>query len=167
DRVSQRYIWSGFASGAFAPPASGTWSNAFPDYRTQGAELALQHQLSRDWQLFAGATALKSSLENLPYAPRTALSLGVNGQWSGYKLSLDAQHQSGMYALTQDRGSFSPNRVEGFTVANLKIARPLTALGKHGEVFALINNLFDADYQYNAGYPMPGRTFRVGVVAGF
>jgi len=25
----------------------------------------------------------------------------------------------------------------------------------------------DANYQYNAGYPMPGRNFRVGLIASF
>ena len=33
--------------------------------------------------------------------------------------------------------------------------------------YAAVNNLFDANYQYNAGYPMPGRNFRVGVIASF
>lgn len=167
DEISKRYIWSGFNSGAFAPPASGGWSNAFPDYSTRGAEVSVQHQINQDWRLFAGLTWLDPSLDNLPYAPRTAVSAAVNGNLFGFRIAFDAQHQTSMYSLTQDRGTFSPNRVDGFTVANARVAYPVAALGKGGEVFVIANNLFDANYQYNAGYPMTGRNFRVGLTVGF
>lgn len=167
DEISKRYVWSGFNAGAFAPPASGVWSNSFPNYSTRGAELSVQHQFNQDWRVFGGLTWLDPSLENLPYAPRTAISLGVNGNLSGFKLAFDAQHQTSMYSLTQDRGTFSPNRVDAFTVANARVAYPLAALGKGGEVFVVVNNLFDANYQYNAGYPMTGRNLRIGLSAGF
>jgi iron complex outermembrane receptor protein len=52
-------------------------------------------------------------------------------------------------------------------VANARISRQVAALGKKGEVYAAVNNLFDANYQYNAGYPMPGRNFRIGLIASF
>lgn len=167
DEISKRYIWSGFYMGAMANPASGTWSNAFPTYRVSGSEAAVKHAISRDWTVFGGVTTLDSSLSNLPYAPKTALSFGVHGQIQGYRLALDGQRQSSMYSLTQDRGSFTPSKVDGFTVANARIARPAAALGKGGEVYLAINNLFDAKYQYNAGYPMTGRNVRVGVIASF
>jgi iron complex outermembrane receptor protein len=110
---------------------------------------------------------LESTISNMPYLPDTAISGGVNGKVGGFKLAIDAQHQSGMYSLTQDRGTFAPNPVAGFTVANARIAYPTASLGKGGEIYVAVNNLFDADYQYNAGYPMPGRNFRVGLIAGF
>jgi len=91
----------------------------------------------------------------------------VNGKISDYRVAFDAQHQTSMYSLTQDRGTFSPNEVGSLTVANARISRPVAALGKKGEVYAAVNNLFDANYQYNAGYPMPGRNFRVGLIASF
>ncbi len=167
DEISKRYIWSGFNAGAFAPPASGVWSNSFADYSTRGAEVSVQHQFTQNWQFFGGLTHLNPDIDNLPYAPRTAISAGITGNLNGFKLAFDAHRQSEMYSLTQDRGTFSPNRVAGFSVANIRVARPLAALGKSGEVFVVVNNLFAADYEYNAGYPMPGRNFRVGLTAGF
>lgn len=167
DEISKRYVWTGFYGGAIANPASGTWSNNFPSYKVNGAELSVKHEINSQWMMFGGVTVLDSSLSNLPYAPKTAVSAGVTGTVSGYRVAFDAQHQTSMYSLTQDRGTFSPNEVASLTVANARIAYPMASLGKKGEIYAAVNNLFDANYQYNAGYPMPGRNFRVGVIASF
>jgi iron complex outermembrane receptor protein len=167
DEVSKRYVWTGFYMGAILNPASGTWSNAFPTYRISGLEASVKHRINAQWSVFGGLTHLNSSLDNLPYAPKLALSAGLTGVVEGYRLSLDAQHQSRMYSMTHDRGSFNPDQVDAFTVANARIAQPLPLLGKKGEVYVVINNLLDADYQYNAGYPMPGRNFRLGLSASF
>lgn len=162
DEISNRYIWSGFNMGSTA-----IWSNNFPTYRVSGTEASIKHQINSQWTVFGGVTALDSSLSNLPYAPKTAVSVGVNGKIAGYRVAFDAQHQSSMYSLTQDRGDFNPNQVGSLTVANARVSRPVAALGKKGEVYAAVNNLFDANYQYNAGYPMSGRNFRVGLIASF
>ena len=162
DRISKRYVWSGFT-----PMATGAWSNGFPDYRVSGVEASVKHTINREWTLFSGLTTLNPSLANLPYAPKTAVSLGVTGLVGGYRIAVDAQHQSSMFSLTQDRGSFNPTQVGSFTVANMRISRALAALGKSGEVYLAVNNLFDTSYQYNAGYPMPGRNFRVGMNVSF
>jgi iron complex outermembrane receptor protein len=162
DEISNRYVWSGFN-----PNATGVWSNSFPTYRVSGTEVSIKHLISSDWTIFGGITSLDSSLSNLPYAPKTAVSIGVNGKMADYRIAFDAQHQSSMYSLTQDRGTFSPNEVGSFTIANARISRPVAGLGKKGEVYIAVNNLFDAYYQYNAGYPMPGRNFRAGLIANF
>lgn len=171
DEMSNRYVWTGFYVGAGlgnpATAASGVWSNNFPTYRVNGTEASIKHQISSQWTVFGGVTTLDSSLSNLPYAPKTAVSVGVNGKISEYRVAFDAQHQSSMYSLTQDRGDFNPNQVGSLTVTNARVARPVAALGKKGEVYVAVNNLLDANYQYNAGYPMPGRNFRVGLIASF
>lgn len=167
DEISKRYVWTGFFGGAIANPASGTWSNNFPSYRVNGVEMSVKHEINSQWMMFGGVTVLDSSLSNLPYAPKTAVSVGMTGTVSDYRLAFDAQHQTRMYSLTQDRGTFSPNEVGSLTVANARLAYPMARLGKKGEIYAAVNNLFDANYQYNAGYPMPGRNFRVGVMASF
>jgi outer membrane cobalamin receptor len=162
DEISKRYVWAGFNMGA-----SGAWSNSFPTYKVNGAELSVKHEINSQWVMFGGVTQLDSTLSNLPYAPKTALASGLIGTVGGYRLALDAQHQTSMYSQTQDRGNFSPNLVGSLTVANARVGYPMASLGKRGEVYAAINNLFDANYQYNAGYPMAGRNFRIGLIASF
>lgn len=55
----------------------------------------------------------------------------------------------------------------GFAVANLRVAYPVPALGSKGEVFLAVENLFDRNYAYRPGYPMPGRSAQIGVAASF
>lgn len=167
DNISKRYVWPGFYVSAIVNPASGQWSNQFPDYQIKGVEASLRHALNRQWSVFVGATTLDPSLGQLPYAPKQAVSVGVTGSMGGVRVAVDAQHQSKMYALTQDRGAFAPNEVPGFTVANVSMSYPWAIAGHKGTVYVLANNLFDAGYQYNAGYPMPCRNFRLGLTVAF
>jgi iron complex outermembrane receptor protein len=160
DEISNRYTWS-------ETFGSSVWTNNFPAYKVNGAELSVRHAINSQWLMFGGVTTLDSSINNLPYAPSTAVSAGVSGRVGGYRVTFDAQYQTSMYSLTQGRGAFNPSQVDSLTVANTRIAYPMASLGKRGEIYAAINNLFDANYQYNAGYPMAGRNFRVGLIASF
>lgn len=56
-------------------------------------------------------------------------------------------------------------KIGGFTVANLSVGKKLVAIGNYGSfsVRGEIRNLFDKDYQYVKGYPMPGRSFYLGI----
>ena len=40
-------------------------------------------------------------------------------------------------------------------------------LGQRGEAFVAVENLFDEDYSFRAGYPMPGRSYQFGLRASF
>ena len=163
DAVSDRYVWSGFT-----PFATGVWSNQYPDYKVRGVEASVRQEFGANWAVFAGATHLNSSVSNIPYAPSMAYSVGVNGNIANFRIAFDAQHQTRMYSQTWDRSLTSSNdQVKAFTVANLRVAYPIRSLGKKGEVFVSANNLFNASYAYNAGYPMPGRNYRVGLSASF
>ncbi len=53
----------------------------------------------------------------------------------------------------------------GFTVANLTLSKKLTDFKKYGGISLKgeIQNLFDEDYHYAKGYPMPGRSFYLGM----
>jgi vitamin B12 transporter len=53
----------------------------------------------------------------------------------------------------------------GFTVANLTVTQKIYEKAGFGALYLRgeINNLFDRDYEYVAGYPMPGRSFFLGL----
>jgi vitamin B12 transporter len=53
----------------------------------------------------------------------------------------------------------------GFTVANLTLSKKLIDFKKYGGISLKgeIQNLFDEDYHYAKGYPMPGRSFYLGM----
>ena len=53
----------------------------------------------------------------------------------------------------------------GFTVANFTISKKILDFDKYGAVTlkGRILNLFDKDYEYIKGYPMPGRNFFIGM----
>jgi iron complex outermembrane receptor protein len=101
--------------------------------------------------------------------PAHSFAFGANWQSDGWSVNLDAQVQSGMMVLSQGRanGAANTDTVDGFTVANLRVARQLPWLGQRGEVFVSVENLFDKDYSFRPGYPMAGRSFQIGVHASF
>ena len=163
DEIKDKYIYTVSYSAA-----DGLWSNSSSDYRISGLELSAKHELTNLWKIFAGFTYLDSSLSTVPYIPKTSFTVGVNGQVDNYKISLDAQTQSSMYSTSQDRSStYTPTYVDGFTVANIRVARQLETLGKNSEMYLMVNNLFDKSYAYTTGYTMPGRNARIGLITRF
>jgi iron complex outermembrane receptor protein len=105
----------------------------------------------------------------LPYVPQNAFNLAITGYIYKVRLSLDAQYQSSFYSQTLSRntGLSNTSRVDGFTVANMRASYPIPMLGKKGEIFAVVENLFNQQYAYRTGYPMPGTWGSVGLAASF
>ena len=163
DHMTDRYV------SAIPPAVSAPTFINLGTYDVRGSEISVQHQIGTGWRLFAGLTNLSSSKADLPYAPSSSVSLGVNWRGGPWRASVDAQNQSGMTVLGQGRANGAPNltKVEGFTVANVRAAYQVPALGKRGEVFVALENLFDQQYEFRAGYPMPGRSAQVGLHASF
>lgn len=164
DKVKNRYVF-GFPPNVPPPPQFINLGG----YTMRGMELSLRQALGGGWSGFAGLTLLDPSMDNLPYSPRRALTLGVNGKAGPVRVAFDAQYQSAVWALSRARGAYAANteRVAGFAVANLRVAYPVPALGSKGEVFLAVENLFDRNYAYRPGYPMPGRSAQIGVAASF
>ncbi|MHA6847981.1 TonB-dependent receptor [Ralstonia syzygii] len=164
DKVKNRYTF-GFPPDVPPPPQFLNLGS----YRMRGAEVAVRQAMGRDWTVFGGLTLLAPTIDNLPYTPKRALTLGINGRVGSLRIAFDAQYQSEVWALNRSRtaGATNTEKVSGFTVANARIAYPLPALGKKGEVFLAVENLFNRDYAYRPGYPMPGRWGQVGVSASF
>jgi len=163
DKYQDRYLF------AFPPAVSRPTFTNLGDYQIKGAEATWQQHWTHSWSSFVGFTWLDPSLKTLPYAPSQSLSLGTTYETGPWRFSADAQYQKDMYVLAEDRtaGSANSSTVDSFTVVNLRVGHALPALGKVGEVFVAVENLFDRDYAYRTGYPMPGTSAQLGVKMGF
>jgi iron complex outermembrane receptor protein len=163
DDVKDRYVF------AFPPAVSMPSFLNLGSYSIQGSEVMVQHKISSAWSFFGGWTYLNPSKPDLPYAPRTSISLGTNWRSGPFRLSADAQNQSSMTVLGQARvdGSANTQDVGGFTVVNTRAGYAVPALGRGGEVFVAVENLFDRQYEFRSGYPMAGRSVQVGLKASF
>lgn len=159
DNVKNRYVFD---------VSQGAYLN-YGAYWMRGLEASIKQELIADWSLFAGLTLLNPSIENLPYTPEQAVTAGINGPIGPLRFSFDLQYQSRTWALNRGRNVSDVNtqRVEAFTVANTRLALPVSELGKKGEVFVSVENLFDKRYVYRPGYEMPGIWGQVGIAASF
>lgn len=162
DQINSRFAYS-YAVGAYKTDGD----------HTNGAELSLKQNLGDSWLGFVNYTYLdpQSSI-NLPYMPRSAFVLGLNGNVGLFKVAFDAQHQTKMWAKTDNRvvqwgGIANTEQVDAFTVANVRVSYPLPQIGKKGEVFVAAENIFDEKYEYAPGYRMPGISGHLGVIASF
>jgi iron complex outermembrane receptor protein len=163
DQINSRFAYNSGAGTAYKTDGD----------HTNGAELSLKQNLGDNWLGFVSYTYLdpKSSI-NLPYMPRSAFVLGLNGNIGLFKIAFDAQHQTKMWANTANRnlswGAIgSTSQVDAFTVANVRVSYPIPQMGKKGEVFVAAENLFDEKYEYAPGYRMPGISGHLGVIASF
>ncbi len=163
DKLKDRYLF------AFPPVVSQPAYVNLGDYEMRGAEASWQQRWTSNWSSFVGFTWLDPSLKTLPYAPKRSLSVGTTYEIGPWRLSADAQYQSSMYVLQQERteGASNFEKVDAFTVVNLRVGHAVPALGEVGEVFVAVENLFDRDYAYRTGYPMPGTSAQLGVRMGF
>jgi outer membrane cobalamin receptor len=167
DQINNRFAYTNLYGGG-SPTAYKTDGD-----HTNGAELSLKQNLGDSWLGFANYTYLdpKSSI-NLPYMPRSAFVLGLNGNVGLFKIAFDAQHQTKMWANTANRvvswGALgSTHQVDAFTVANVRVSYPVPQMGKKGEIFVAAENIFDEKYEYAPGYKMPGISGQIGLSASF
>ncbi len=163
DTVKNKYIF-----------ASGGPSQAFLNlgaYTVRGAEISVKQVISQNWNIFGGLTLLDPSIDNLPFAPKRAVTAGVTGKVGPVRLAVDVQHQSEFLALNRSRdtatGTPNTTMLDGFTLLNARISHPIKTLGKAGEVFIAAENLLGSDYGYRPGYPMPGRWGQIGLSVSF
>jgi iron complex outermembrane receptor protein len=165
DTISNRYGWS------VTDNAAGTsiWTN-YGKYTTQGVELSGQREIIPELSVFGGWTYLNNdSTANLPYVPQNAFNAAITGYVGKFRISVDGQYQTSFYAQNLNRQTTEVNntRMNGFGVANARVSYPIPELGKKGEVFVMVENIFNQQYSYRQGYPMPGTWGSIGLSASF
>jgi iron complex outermembrane receptor protein len=164
DAISNRYGWS-VTSGA----GTSAWTN-YGKYTTQGVELSGQREIIPELTVFGGWTYLNNdSTANLPYVPQNAFNAAVTGYVGKFRISVDGQYQTSFYAQNLNRQTTAVNntRMNGFGVANARVSYPIPELGKKGEAFVMVENIFNQQYSYRQGYPMPGTWGSIGLSASF
>ncbi len=137
-------------------------------YVTKGVEASVSINPAENLALFFGATFLRSDPSDLPYAPETTLSSGLNWCFlNKFTFSADVQYLDEMYVNSQVRKAAAENTltVDSYTVVNAKLSYhfSLAQNGISGKVFVAGENLTDTDYEYRPGYPMPGINGMAGV----
>lgn len=136
------------------------------NYHTRGVETTVTLTPGKDLDIFLGGTFLKSSPDDLPYAPETTLSAGLNFRpFNRLQINMDGQYVSSRYASNPRYPTANPDQVDAYSLLNAKVSYRMTPKNSpfQGTVFLSGENLLDENYEYLKGYPAPGTT----VMAGF
>jgi len=102
------------------------------------------------------------------FIPNHKLDLGVQYQIPQVKtqLNFDMIYVGETYSQipTPSSPSLATLKASDYTVFNFKVSQPFL---KYFEAYAAVKNILDANYQPEVGYPAPGRSFWLGVMAKF
>lgn len=142
------------------------------DGRVRGLEFGVDCLPSELVGLHLGTTLLDASPDNYPRAPKktfvAAANLAPADRWM---ISIDAQYVDSQ--MVGNRRSAEANwsqfeQIDSYFLANTKIGYDLVQdLNRKIQIYAAIENITDADYEYWAGYPMPGINYSVGLESSF
>ena len=151
-------------------------------YKIRGLELTGTATPFKNLECFAGATWMKAEAtgydgierDKMPYTPGFQFQGGVTWKFlDHFRLFIDMQHLRDLYQGTNARsGNFNfpqltrKDKLDDITLVNARVSyrfdyRPLRL--SDSEIFLVVNNIFNQDYEYNKGYPMPGTTFFAGI----
>ncbi|MFW6011234.1 MAG: TonB-dependent receptor plug domain-containing protein [Desulfosalsimonas sp.] len=109
--------------------------------------------------------------EDLKYASDLLISYGVSiSDYDGFSARLNIAHTGEQYVddwVNYDGTKAEPEVVEKgkFSTANLTVEKRLVDFNSVGDLALRgeIDNLFNRDYSYVKGYPMPGRNFALSL----
>lgn len=149
------------------PPFPPSFANVGA-YTVRGTEATVAVQASDELALFAGATVMDTDPERVPETPETTWSAGLTWRPApALTVALDAESVSRRWVL----GTRFPSpqvELDAFVLLNGTVRLRLPAAGpvRRAEVYLAAENLGDEEYAYRPGYPMPGRSFMVGLTVG-
>jgi len=104
--------------------------------------------------------------EDLQYTSDYNVSYGITvSDFSGLSANLNLAYTGEQEITDYENGTYEIITKGGFTVANFTISKKILDFDKYGGVTlkGKILNIFDKDYEYIQGYPMPGRNFFIGM----
>ena len=162
----------------YLPDGSSSWDN-IGDATIEGLELAISYDLGvplgLSWQIrpYFNMTWLTDykdddTDEHLLYTSAVNLSSGIDlSDNDRFSAKINVAYTSGQDVQDWESGSWPAPVVsmDSFTVVDLSAEYCAFRSPKFGE-FTLrgeVRNLFDEDYEYVKGYPMPGTSFYLGL----
>ena len=104
------------------------------------------------------------------YTPDFHITYGiVVSDLKGFSANLNITHTSEQEIYDYQYGTWAKIEKDEFTVANLSISKKIIDYSDYGSMTLKgeIQNLFDRNYEYVQGYPMPGRVFFISLVYEF
>jgi len=108
----------------------------------------------------------KEANEDLKYTSDLHVSYGITvSDLGGFSANLNLAYTGKQNITDYEGGTYATITQGSFTFANLTISKKILDAEKYGSVTLKgeIQNLFDKDYKYAQGYPMPGRMFFLGL----
>jgi iron complex outermembrane receptor protein len=164
-------------------PVPTQYNDSIGKYEIKGLELAASVTPLKNLECFAAATWLEAEAtgsngvkrDHMPYTPSFQLQAGA--KWSfldHFRFVVDLQHMENVYAGTVSRagaGSFNyaefkdKDKLGDITLCNARLSYSFDHKKLHlsdSEIFLALNNIFNEDYEYAKGYPMPGTTVFAG-----
>ena len=153
-----------------------SWKN-LGDAEVEGVEGNLSYDIgslfSWDYQVkpYVNFTYLtkykdKKADEDLKYTSDLHVSYGITvSDFDGFSANLNLYY-TGKQSITDYEGATYATITQGsFTFANLTISKRIFDFKNYGGITlkSEIQNLFDKDCEHVQGYPMPGRTFFLGL----
>lgn len=163
DEGQDRYVFAGSWPSMH-------WAN-IETFRQRGGELTVTLSPRENLSLFGGVTYLDPDPGDLPYCPEWTVTGGANWRFHpAFELNVDVEWVDRMHVRSQARKANATNdeTVGAHLVANAKLSYQFAIAGEaRGKVYVAVENALDEDYEYQAGYPMPGISFMTGVEVSF
>lgn len=168
------YDISDFISRDAPGPLGGQYQN-FADIDIYGVELSGDIYPFSDLVIHAGYTYDKARdrsddrvTDNVVNIPEHKFDLGIKYTIPYILTSIDltSSYVSDVFSQlpTSQRPTQEAIRAGDYFIVNARISRTFF---RNYEAYLALNNLFDSDYESEAGFPAPGRNFHVGVTAKF
>jgi len=110
----------------------------------------------------------KETGEDLKYTPDLNVSYGITfSDFNGFSSNLNFSYNGEQWVDDWESGVWPAPVIKkgSFTVANFTITKRILDFQKYGSMTLKgeIQNLFNKNYSYVNGYPMPGRSFFLGL----
>lgn len=145
-----------------SPPPLGYIRN-IGSYTTEGIEASLRTRIAPALHTSLSATWMQSDTD-IPNLPEW--NLQASAVWTPHSLleiSVGYQHTSSQKVLNPRFGE-KPVEVDGFHILDASIRLRLPeSFARHAVIFANVENLTDAHYEYRPGYPMPRMAYSMGI----